>query len=217
MKIHREGYRSILISVIISAIVIVLASFCPHKIVLYSGIIFSFILIIIILQFFRNPCRNFIQRENEIISPADGKVVVVEEVMEDEFLHEKCIQVSIFMSPFNVHINRYPISGKIIYFRYHPGYYHVAWHPKSSTENERTTCVVQDAANRNILFRQIAGALARRIVFYGKEGVNVKQNTECGFIKFGSRVDLFLPLNTEISVVLGQKVSGGITTLAKLR
>lgn len=217
MKIHREGYRSILISVITSAIVIVLASFCPHKTVLYSGIIFSLFLIIIILQFFRNPCRNFVQKENEIISPADGKVVVIEEVMEDEFLHEKCIQVSIFMSPFNVHINRYPISGKIIYFRYHPGNYHVAWHPKSSTENERTTCVVQDDVNRKILFRQIAGALARRIVFYGKEGVNVKQNTECGFIKFGSRVDLFLPLNTEISVVLGQKVSGGITTLAKLR
>jgi phosphatidylserine decarboxylase len=217
MKIHREGYKSIFVSIIISAIIILLASLCPHKIILYSGIIISFLLVIIILQFFRSPCRNFTQKENEIISPADGKVVVIEEVMEEEFLKEKCIQVSIFMSPFNVHINRYPISGKIIYFRYHPGNYYVAWHPKSSSENERTTCVLQDDANRKILFRQIAGALARRIVFYGKEGANIKQTTECGFIKFGSRVDLFLPLNTEISVVLGQKVSGGITTIAKLR
>lgn len=216
MTIHREGYKSILISVAVSAIIITASSFCPHRWVLYASLFVSVLLTGIVLQFFRNPSRNFLQKENEIISPADGKVVVIEKVMEEEFLKEKCIQISVFMSPLNVHINRYPVSGKIIYFRYHPGNYLVAWHPKSSTENERTSCVIEDERGRKFLFRQIAGALARRIVFYGKEGVNVKQTSECGFIKFGSRVDVFLPLGTEISVQLGQKVTGGITTLARL-
>lgn len=216
MTIHREGYKSIGIVFLLGLLLCLSAAYCPHSWVFYTCLILSVFLLLIVVQFFRNPTRKHTLNPNAIISPADGKVVVIEEVFEDEFLNEKCLQVSVFMSPFNVHINRYPIDGQIAFFRYHPGNYLVAWHPKASTENERTTCVIKDHKGRGILFRQIAGALARRIVFYGKEGAYVKQNSECGFIKFGSRVDIFLPLQSKIAVTLGQKVKGGVSILAEL-
>ena len=171
-------------------------------------------MLITILQFFRSPTRDFKQRDGEIISPADGKVVVIEEVEETEYYKDRRLQVSVFMSPVNVHLNRYPCSGKLKYYKYHPGLYLVAWHPKSSTENERTTIVVENDKGQSILYRQIAGALARRIVFFGKENDDVEQTTECGFIKFGSRVDLLLPSGTKLNVKLNEKVKGGITTIA---
>jgi phosphatidylserine decarboxylase len=174
-------------------------------------------LFVIILQFFRSPAITVIKNDQHVICPADGKVVVIEETEETEFLKDKRIQVSVFMSPINVHINRNPISGIVKYYRYHPGKFLVAWHPKSSTENERTTVVIENKAGVSVLFRQIAGALARRIVCYSKEGQEAVQGEEFGFIKFGSRVDLFLPLGTEIKVGLGETVKGGITVLAHLK
>jgi phosphatidylserine decarboxylase len=152
--------------------------------------------------------------DNAIISPADGKVVVIEEVEETEYFHEKRLQISVFMSPVNVHINRYPIGGIVKYFKYHPGLYLVAWHPKSSTENERTTVVVEDEKGRKVLFRQVAGALAKRIVFFNQEDYLAQQTEECGFIKFGSRVDLYLPLDVKLNVKLNEAVKGGITKIA---
>src|SRR5690606_8562425 len=178
--------------------------------------VFSLILFITVLQFFRSPSRVHTISERQVICPADGKVVVIEETEETEYLKDRRIQLSVFMSPINVHINRNPIGGTVTYFKYHPGKYLVAWDPKSSTDNERTTVVVQNDAGVSVLFRQIAGALARRIVWYIKEGDKVEQTKEFGFIKFGSRVDLFLPLGTEINVKLGDKVKGGITVLATL-
>lgn len=169
-----------------------------------------------VLYFFRNPKRITISEEGEIIAPVDGKVVVIEETEENEYFKDKRIQVSIFMSPFNVHVCRYPLSGLVKYTKYHPGKFLVAWHPKSSTENERTTVVVEQSGVE-VLFRQIAGALARRIVLYSKEKENVKAGTDFGFIKFGSRVDVFLPLNTEIQVTLHQKTKGGVTKIANLK
>ena len=217
MKFHKEGYPSLIIAIIFIALLNLATNyFCKDfLIVLILGYVLSAFLFITIVQFFRSPNRNFIQHENSILSPADGKVVVIEEVEENEFYNEKRLQVSVFMSPINVHLNRYPISGKLKYFKYHPGLYLVAWHPKSSTENERTTIVVENNKGRSVLYRQIAGAMARRIVFFGKEGSDVKQTDECGFIKFGSRVDLLLPLDVELKVKLNDKVQGGITTIAK--
>ncbi|MBL4669449.1 MAG: phosphatidylserine decarboxylase family protein [Flavobacteriales bacterium] len=217
MKFHKEGIPSLIIVILFALIVNILTYLFlnDYTIIKIIGYIITSFLFIIILQFFRNPNRNRIQRDGEIISPADGTVVVIEEVEETEYFNEKRLQVSVFMSPLNVHINRYPISGLLKYYKYHPGLYLVAWHPKSSTENERTTTVVEDNKGRSVLFRQIAGALARRIVFYGKEGDNVSQNEECGFIKFGSRVDLLLPLDVKLNVKLNEKVKGGITTIAK--
>ncbi len=217
MKFHREGYQSLLVVMIFTmvlntSIYLFLNDFTTIKLI---GYVFSFLLFIIILQFFRSPSRNFVAIENGIISPADGKVVVIEEVEETEYFHEKRIQVSVFMSPVNVHINRYPISGIVKYFKYHPGLYLVAWHPKSSTENERTSIVVEDEKGRSILFRQVAGALAKRIVFFDKVGHLAKQTNEFGFIKFGSRVDLYLPLDAKLTVKLNEKVKGGITQLAQ--
>lgn len=171
---------------------------------------------IIILQFFRNPIRTIDQPDEQLVfAPADGAVVVIEEVLEKEYFNEKRLQISVFMSPFNVHVNRNPVSGVVRYFRYHSGKYLVAWHPKSSEENERTT-VVYDTGKSQILMRQIAGALAKRIKWYISEGQQVEQGDEMGFIKFGSRVDVFLPLNAEVKVELGQKVYGNETVLAKL-
>ncbi|MGZ6540159.1 MAG: phosphatidylserine decarboxylase family protein, partial [Bacteroidia bacterium] len=166
------------------------------------------------LQFFRNPKRTIVINENNIIAPADGKVVVIEEVTESEYFKDKRIQISIFMSPINVHINRYPISGIVKYSKYHPGLFLVAWHPKSSTDNERTTIVVEHKNGQQILFRQIAGAMARRIVNYAKEGDNAVQGDEFGFIKFGSRVDLLLPTSIKVKVALEQKVKGRQTVIA---
>lgn len=219
MKFHAQGYPSLILVLIFSIILNFITHyfFNDYAIVKWLGYLLSGFLIIVILQFFRSPIRNFEMREGEIISPADGKVVVIEEVMETEYFNEKRLQVSVFMSPINVHLNRYPISGVLKYFKYHPGKYLVAWHPKASTENERTTIVVEDNLGRAVLYRQIAGALAKRIVFFGKENTQVKQTDECGFIKFGSRVDLLLPLDVELNVELNDTVKGGITTIAKFK
>ena len=217
MKFHKEGIPSLIITILFIALLNAALYFFLREyfIIRIIGYVVSGFLLIVILQFFRSPQRNFIAREGEIISPADGKVVVIEEIEETEYYNEKRLQVSVFMSPINVHINRYPISGLLKYYKYHPGLYLVAWHPKSSTENERTTIVVEDDKGRSVLFRQIAGAMARRIVFFGKEGSSVNQIDECGFIKFGSRVDLLLPLDVKLNVKLNEKVKGGISTIAK--
>lgn len=219
MTIHKEGYTTIGITLLTLAAI----NYAGHvylnddypKIQL-AIIIVSLLLLLIVLQFFRHPNRRIKRNEKYIFAPADGKVVVIEETTEDEFLKDKRIQVSIFMSPLNVHVNRYPVSGEVTFSRYHPGKYLVAWHPKSSTENERTTIVIQTGARIPVLMRQIAGALARRIVCYPQKGWIVKQGEEMGFIKFGSRVDLFLPLNTKILVGLNEKVSGGESIIAEL-
>ena len=171
--------------------------------------------LVVILQFFRNPIRNPIKNENHIICPADGKVVVIEEVEENEYLNKKCKQISVFMSPINVHVNRYPVSGEVTYIKYHPGKYLVAWHPKASTENERNTIAVKATNGVEVMFRQIAGAMARRIVFYSKVGDKAVQGEEFGFIKFGSRVDVFVPLDAKINVKIGEAVVGGETVLAE--
>lgn len=219
MTIHKEGFATIIITVITLAVINFLSNYFiseNYQYIKLAIFIISVVLFLIVLQFFRNPSRKIIINEKYILAPADGKVVVIEEVDEPEILKEKRIQVSIFMSPLNVHINRYPISGEVIHSIYHPGLYLVAWHPKSSTENERTTVVIQNGARVKILLRQIAGALARRIVCYPLEGWKVRQGDEMGFIKFGSRVDLFLPLNSTINVKLNQKVKGGETIIAEL-
>lgn len=179
--------------------------------------IVTFIFLILIVQFFRYPKRSATRNENYVIAPADGKVVVIEQTTESEFYKDKRIQVSIFMSPFNVHANWYPISGKIRYLRYHKGKYLVAWHPKASTDNERTTIVVEKDQNKTVLLRQIAGALAKRIVYYPHENDLVKQGAEMGFIKFGSRVDIFLPLTAKVNVQMNQKVTGKVTVIAELQ
>lgn len=218
MTIHKEGYTTIALSILF---IFILNAFIDYR---YADItwlrwlvyIFSFLLFIIVLQFFRSPSRLFTCGEQLVICPADGKVVVIEETEEGEYFKDKRLQVSIFMSPINVHINRNPISGLVKFFKYHPGKYLAAWNPKSSTENERTTVVLEHKNGTPILFRQIAGALARRIVWYIKEGDNVEQGKEFGFIKFGSRVDVFLPLGTKVNVELNQVVKGGITVLAEL-
>ncbi|MBW6482249.1 MAG: phosphatidylserine decarboxylase family protein [Vicingaceae bacterium] len=216
MKFHKQGYPSLIIVLLFSIVLngLIYFFFNDYIVVKVLGYLVAAFLIIVILQFFRSPSRNFIAKEGDIISPADGKVVVIEEVMETEYFNEKRLQVSVFMSPVNVHINRYPIGGILKYYKYHPGKYLVAWHPKSSTENERTTAVVEDNQGRKVLFRQIAGALARRIVFYHEIGKQVSQTEECGFIKFGSRVDLLLPLDVKLNVKLNETVKGGITSLA---
>jgi phosphatidylserine decarboxylase len=172
-------------------------------------------MLILILQFFRNPKRTFLTSENQVLSPVDGKVVVIEEVFEKEYFNEKVLQISVFMSPLNVHVTRYPVAGSVVYNKYHPGKFLVAWHPKSSEENERTSVVVQSKEFGDVLHRQIAGALAKRIVNYAKEGTTVNQADDSGFIKFGSRVDVFLPLNTKVNVSLNEIVKGGITILAE--
>ena len=177
----------------------------------------SVIIYLIILQFFRSPIIKLPNEDDLVYAPADGKVVVIEETMEEEYLKEKRIQVSIFMSPINVHVNRSPIKGVVEYFKYHPGKYLVAWHPKSSTENERTTMVIASPKGTKLLVRQIAGALARRIKWYVKPGSELEQGGEFGFIKFGSRVDIFLPLGTEILVSLEQKTKGARTPIARLK
>lgn len=219
MTIHKEGYTSIALCVLfIFVLNALLQFFLPDRSWIHWAVyIFSFILFIIILQFFRSPGINVTANDRHVICPADGKVVVIEETEETEFLKDRRIQISIFMSPINVHVNRYPIGGIVKYFKYHPGKFLVAWHPKSSTENERTTVVVENERGVPVLFRQIAGAMARRIVCYSKEGDHAEQGGQFGFIKFGSRVDVFLPLGTEINVKLGDAVKGGITVLAELK
>ncbi|HRE76650.1 MAG TPA: phosphatidylserine decarboxylase family protein [Flavobacterium sp.] len=213
---HKEGAKIILIATILVAALVLLAD---HFILLtwlrMTIQIIGLIFLILILQFFRNPKRLTQNNDNHVIAPVDGKVVVIEEVFEPEYFNDKRLQVSIFMSPINVHVTRYAVNGKINFSKYHPGKYLVAWHPKASTENERTTVVIENRNFGEILYRQIAGALARRIVNYAKEGTIVKQGTDAGFIKFGSRVDLFLPLGTKINVSLNQTVKGGETVVAE--
>lgn len=217
MKFHKEGYRSLFIVLIIDVILLILAYQVKEVVFLKYFLIFlAIFFLVVILQFFRNPERQWVVNDEWIISPADGKVVVIEKTYEEEFLKTECWQVSIFMSPVNVHINRYPVSGKIIYYKYHPGKKLVAWHPKSSKENERTSIAIEHSNGKKILVRQIAGILARRIVCYAKENSIVKQSDEMGFIKFGSRVDLFLPLSSEISVKMNDKVQGGISIIGKI-
>ena len=212
---HKEGAKIILIATVIVAAWILLADeFISITWLRMSVQTVGLIFLILILQFFRNPKRNTQIDNNHIIAPVDGKVVVIEEVYEGEYFKDKRLQVSIFMSPINVHVTRYAINGKINFSKYHPGKYLVAWHPKASTENERTTVVIESNNFGEILYRQIAGALARRIVNYAQVGMQVKQGTDAGFIKFGSRVDLYLPLGTKINVSLNQKAVGGETIIA---
>ncbi len=218
MKFHREGYVSLVMALVFAiafsaAILYMFPDY--HYLHIFSYAVGTF-LIIVILQFFRHPNRIINQDANHIISPADGKVVVIEEVEETEYFKDKRLQVSIFMSPINVHVNRYPISGEVTYVKYHPGLYLVAWHPKSSTDNERTSIVVKKDEKFSLMMKQIAGALARRIVYYCKEGDKAEQGGEMGFIKFGSRVDLLLPLGTKINVELNQTVTGGETVIATI-
>lgn len=213
---HKEGHKIILGALFILLVLGLSAHFFLDneslKKILVSVLILFFLLI---LQFFRNPKRNFEQSDNYVLSPVDGKVVVIEEVFDKEYFNEKRIQVSVFMSPINVHVTRYPVSGEVVYSKYHPGKYLVAWHPKSSEENERTTVVVKNPVFGEVLHKQIAGALAKRIVNYASKGQKVNQSDDSGFIKFGSRVDVLLPLGTKINVKLNQKVKGGITILAE--
>lgn len=212
---HKEGQKIILLSFFIVGISVLLAHYLIDiywiKLVVQ---ITALIFMVTILQFFRNPKRIAAKNFNEILAPVDGKVVVIEEVMENEYFKEKRRQVSIFMSPINVHVTRYPASGSITYSKYHPGKYLVAWHPKSSEENERTTIVIKTPKFGEILYRQIAGAMARRIVNYAEKGESIQQGEDAGFIKFGSRVDLFLPLDCQINVKLNQKVKGAQTCIA---
>lgn len=214
---HKEGAPSILIGIVFTSIVLLLSDkFININWLKMTVEISTFIALIIILQFFRNPKRTVIINDNQIIAPVDGKVVVIEEVYEAEYFKDKRIQVSIFMSPINVHVTRYALSGVVKFSKYHPGKFLVAWHPKASEENERTTIVVENNTFGAILYRQIAGALARRIVNYAEEGMQVIQGEDAGFIKFGSRVDLFLPLGTTINVALNQKAIGGKTVIASI-
>ena len=213
---HKEGHKIILITLIFVVAIFLLTdsfnlAYWLRTLIMVALLVF----LILILQFFRNPKRLVNINDNNVVSPVDGKVVVIEEVFEKEYFKDKCIQVSVFMSPINVHVTRYPIGGKVLYSKYHPGKYLVAWHPKSSEENERTTVVVENNSFGKVLYRQIAGAMAKRIVNYAEEGQNVVQGSDSGFIKFGSRVDLFLPLDTKIKVNLNDKVRGGESIIAE--
>jgi phosphatidylserine decarboxylase len=217
MKIHKEGHRSIAVAIIIFAIInLVTLFFISAYSPLLGWLIFvvTFCLLLFIFSFFRIPRRTHTIGEDSVVAPCDGTVVVIEEVQPDEYFKDKRMQLSIFMSPLNVHVNRNPVSGEVVYSQYHPGKYLVAWHPKSSTDNERHS-VVYRAGGKEILVKQIAGALAKRIVNYLKPGDKVEQGSEMGFIKFGSRVDLILPLDTKIDVKINQKVKGGVTVLGK--
>ena len=212
---HKEGAKIILIATTLTVAILLLSDHFIAEYWIQKTIqILTLGFLILILQFFRNPVRNVVINENHIIAPVDGKVVVIEEVFESEYFKDKRLQVSIFMSPINVHVTRYAANGKINFSKYHPGKYLVAWHPKASTENERTTVVIETKEFGEILYRQIAGALARRIVNYAKEGTQVIQGEDAGFIKFGSRVDLFLPIGTVINVQLNQTAVGGETIIA---
>ena len=213
---HKEGHYIITVSFIITAMINLLSrSFIDNNKLIYSIGIVTIIILILILQFFRNPKRKAKINDNIIISPVDGKVVAIEKVYEKEYFKDERIQISIFMSPLNVHVTRYASSGKIKFSKYHPGKYLVAWHPKSSEKNERTTVVIENNIFGEILYRQIAGAVARRIVNYAKVGDEVVQGTDAGFIKFGSRVDLFLPLDSKIKVELDQIVKGAEDIIAE--
>lgn len=217
MTIHKEGTASIVMAAIFVAVLSLIANYflMPAFGWIYLIILFLLILVFLfIVSFFRIPDRDMSTGDNKIIAPADGKVVVIEEAVDNEYFKEKRLQLSIFMSPANVHVNRYPISGQVVYNQYHKGKYLVAWHPKSSTDNERQSIVLEKQGKGKILVKQIAGAMARRICNYAKVGEQAQQNDELGFIKFGSRVDVLLPLGTKVNVELNQAVKGGVTVLA---
>ncbi|ANH61768.1 phosphatidylserine decarboxylase family protein [Dokdonia donghaensis] len=214
---HKEGYKIIVIALVIFTGLILLANkFLEKNWLFYVVALVLGVLLYLTLQFFRNPDRTAPLDSNVITSPVDGKVVVIEEVYEAEYFKDKRLQVSVFMSPLNVHVTRYPSGGKIAYSKYHPGKYLVAWHPKSSTENERTTVVVSTEKFGDVLYRQIAGALAKRIINYAEEGQMVQQGEDSGFIRFGSRVDLYLPIGTKLDVELNQVVKGAQSVIASI-
>jgi phosphatidylserine decarboxylase len=216
MGIHKEGFKILLVAFVLFAIICGVLAISLGDMALIIALIILVPFYVFMLRFFRVPKRVIVQDADKVFSPCDGKIVVIEEVYEPEFLKSKCIQVSVFMSVWNVHINWFPISGNVIFQKYHPGKFLLAWEPKSSTENERTTVVVERNDGVKVLFRQIAGFLARRIVCYAKGGDIATQNTQMGFIKFGSRVDLFLPLDSTIKVALNQKVVGTQTVIAEI-
>lgn len=212
---HKEGHKIIALFLSITIIDILIVEYFIENSTLKIFIqIISLLILILILQFFRNPKRNTVISDDKILSPVDGKVVIIKKVFEKEYFKDERLQISVFMSPINVHVTRYPSSGEIVFSKYHPGDYLVAWHPKSSEKNERTTIVLKTKTFGEILYRQIAGALARRIVNYAKVGTNAIQGEDAGFIKFGSRVDLFLPLDSKVKVKLNQKVIGGETVIS---
>jgi len=213
---HKEGYQIIMTSFVLAAAIAVGAEYqLEGQTILKFGLqLFALVALILVLQFFRNPKRETPININHLIAPVDGKVVIIQEVYEKEYFKDQRLQVSIFMSPLNVHVTRYTMSGTVQFSKYHPGKYLVAWHPKSSELNERTTIVLKNEVFGEILYRQIAGAVARRIVNYAKVGDQVTQGEDAGFIKFGSRVDLFLPLGTPIDIVLNETVKGGVQTIA---
>ena len=214
---NREGYKIMGIAVVLLILVNLLAqTFIFPEWIKLTILIITILLFFLIVQFFRNPRRNTILDDATVVAPVDGKVVVIEEVFEKEYFKDQRLMISVFMSPINVHVTRHPISGVVRYSKYHPGKYLVAWHPKSSEENERTTVVVENEVAGEVLYRQVAGAMAKRIVNYAKEGDTVVQGSDSGFIKFGSRVDVFLPLTTNIEVKLNQKVKGGLTVMARV-
>ncbi|MDY3350816.1 phosphatidylserine decarboxylase family protein [Riemerella anatipestifer] len=216
MKLHKESKGTLLV---VGSVVAIVSGLSIYFLKGWALVIILPLLVILglVLWFFRVPSRTILEHRENVIAPVDGKVVMIKEVEENEFLKERCIQVSIFMSPLNVHICRYPVSGEVVYKKYHPGKYLVAWHEKSSTENERTTVAVKTLLGSNVVFRQIAGYVARRIVFYCNEGDAAKAGHEFGFIKFGSRMDVFLPLDTEILCKIGDKTKGGLDVIAKLK
>ncbi|MAD96712.1 MAG: phosphatidylserine decarboxylase family protein [Flavobacteriaceae bacterium] len=216
IRFHREGYKIIFItfSIVIAGILLA-ENFIDSLWIVKTIQVALLVFLVLILQFFRNPKRETPLNEKAIIAPVDGKVVVIEEVEEPEYFNDKRLQVSIFMSPINVHVTRYALGGEVKYSKYHPGKYLVAWHPKSSTENERTTVVVNNKTFGDVLYRQIAGALAKRIVNYAKKGDKVTQGEDAGFIKFGSRVDVFLPLDSDVKVNIGDTVKGGVQVIAE--
>lgn len=215
MTLHREGKETISIASIVLAVVVLASSYLGNWGLLIS--VPFFVIYCLILWFFRVPKRTILEHKENIVAPVDGKVVMIKEVEEPEFLNSKALQISIFMSPLNVHICRYPVTGKVIYKKYHKGKYLMAWNEKSSTDNERTTVAVETLTNHKIVFRQIAGYVARRIVFYCNENDTAKAGHEFGFIKFGSRMDIFLPLDTEIKCKIGDITTGGIDVIAKLK
>ncbi len=214
---HKEGHKILLISFILLLGLSIVADRFVDIVWLRTLLLTTFlVLFVLVAQFFRNPKRNTVINDKQVLSSVDGKVVVIEEVYEKEYFKDKRLQVSVFMSPLNVHVTRYPISGKVLFSKYHPGKYLVAWHPKASEKNERTTVLVENNTYGKVLYRQIAGALARRIVNYAKVDDTATQGADSGFIKFGSRVDFFLPLDTNIKVELNQKVKGGETVIAEV-
>jgi|TARA_B110000305_G_scaffold206836_1_gene237952 phosphatidylserine decarboxylase len=214
---HKEGFKIIIATFFIMILMALWAEYLIDLVYIKKGIqVLGLVLLVVVLQFFRNPKRATPKNDKHIIAPVDGKIVVIEEVFEKEYFKDTRLQVSIFMSPINVHVTRYAIGGKVVFSKYHPGKFLVAWHPKSSEENERTTIVLENKSVGQVLYRQIAGALARRIVNYAQAGMEITQGEDAGFIKFGSRVDLFLPVGTKINLELNQVVKGGVDCIAEI-